>query len=123
MNSRKLDKLLIETLQKIAFEIKDSLEYANKYSDSDSDFYADLSESLEEMHFALDEIEKLVAEITSIDDLAEKDEDTITLVYDYLADYAGNFIISPKNTLQYKKDMKTYKNLEELLFLFMDDEE
>lgn len=116
MTYEELDEFFIETLKKILAETKDCKEYVkNLHTPEYVEINRDYDDSI-----AL--LEKLISNTKTLDDLAETDEDTITQVYDYIASYADNLLISP-DPKQRKLDMKKYDKLEELMSMFLDTED
>ena len=113
MTYEELDEFYIQTLKKILADTKECKDYVK---DLHTPEYDDINQDYDE---SISLLNKLISTTKTIDDLAELGEDEITLVYDLIASYADNFIISadPK---QRKKDMKEYDKLEELMSLFLD---
>ena len=116
MTEEELDEYFICTLKKILVEVKECKDYVKDLHTPEYDeINADYDEQLELLS-------SIIQEVSSVDDLAQMDEETITAVYDFLADYADNFLIAPDGEQQ-EKDWAEYDKLEELLDLFMDTEE
>ena len=116
MTEEELDEYFICTLKKILEEVKDCKDYVKDLHTPEYDeINADYDEQIEELS-------SIIKEVSSVDDLAQMDEETITAVYDFIADYADNFLIAPDGKQQ-EKDWAEYDKLEELLDLFMDTEE
>ena len=116
MTEEELDEYFIETLKKILADVKDCKDYIkNLHTPEYDEIRADYDEQISLLT-------SLLAGIKGIDDLAQMDEETITAVYDFIADYADNFLIAPDGEQQ-EKDWAEYDKLEELLDLFMDTEE
>ena len=113
MTYEELDEFYIQTLKKILADTKECKDYVK---DLHTPEYDDINQDYDE---SISLLNNLISTTKTIDDLAELGEDEITLVYDLIASYADNFIISadPK---QRKKDMKEYDKLEELMSLFLD---
>ena len=113
MTYEQLDEFYIQTLKNILADTKECKDYVK---DLHTPEYDDINQDYDE---SISLLNKLISTTKSIDDLAEFGEDQITLVYDLIASYADNFLISadPK---QRKKDMKEYDKLEELMSLFLD---
>ena len=113
MTYEQLDEFYIQTLKKILADTKECKDYVK---DLHTPEYDDINQDYDE---SISLLNKLISTTKTIDDLAELGEDEITLVYDLIASFADNFIISadPK---QRKKDMKEYDKLEELMSLFLD---
>lgn len=116
MTEEELDLFFIDTLKKILAEVKECRDYVKDLHTPEYDeINADYDEQIELLS-------SLLKEIKSVDDLAQMDEETITAVYDFIADYADNFLIAPDGEQQ-EKDWAEYDKLEELLDLFMDTED
>lgn len=111
------DKILIQTLKKFYQEEKECLEYVQN---SDWEEYKEICEDYKA---ELDDLERILKEVKSIDDLAEMDEDTIGFVFECLENYISCFVISPAGSPNFESDMNEYDNVEELLGLFYDDVE
>lgn len=116
MTYEELDEFFIETLKKILAETKDCKEYVK---DLHTPEYDEINKDYDD---SIDLLKKLLAGTKTLDDLAETDEDTITRVYDFIASYADNLLISP-DPKQRKIDMKEYDKLEELMSMFLDTED
>ena len=114
MTEEELDEYFICTLKKILVEVKECKDYVKDLHTPEYDeINADYDEQIELLS-------SIIKEVSSVDDLAQMDEETITAVYDFIADYADNFLIAP--VYRIKGDLSSDK-LEELLDLFMDTEE
>ena len=118
MTDEELDLFLIETLKNILENVK---EYKDYVKDLNTAEYKEIKAYYDD---EIGLLSRLIKEIKGIEDLAEYDEETITAVYDLIADFADNFIISA-DSLQREKDLAEYDKLEELMALFLDadDEE
>ena len=118
MTDEELDLFLIETLKNILENVK---EYKDYVKDLNTAEYKEIKDYYDD---EIGLLSRLIKEIKGIEDLAEYDEETITAVYDLIADFADNFIISADG-LQREKDLAEYDKLEELMALFLDadDEE
>ena len=118
MTDEELDLFLIETLKNILENVK---EYKDYVKDLNTAEYKEIKAYYDD---EIGLLSRLIKEIKGIEDLAEYDEETITAVYDLIADFADNFIISADG-LQREKDLAEYDKLEELMALFLDadDEE
>ena len=116
MTEEELDEYFIETLKKILADVKECKDYIK---DIHTPEYDEIRTDYDEQ---ISLLTSLLAGIKGIDDLAEMDEETITAVYDFIADYADNFLIAPDGEQQ-EKDWAEYDKLEELLDLFMDTED
>lgn len=116
MTYEELDEFYIQTLKNILADTKECRDYVK---DLHTPEYDDINQDYDE---SISLLNNLISTTKSIDDLAELGEDTITLVYDLIASYADNLVISA-DPEQRKKDMKEYDKLEELLSLFLDTDE
>lgn len=116
MTEQELDDFFIETLNKILIETKDCADYVKNET---SDEYKEIQE---EYSYAIEDLTNLLKNIKTIDDLAEQDEDEITAVFEYLASYLDNYIISQEPE-QRQKDLEECAKLDELLNLFYDEED
>lgn len=115
MTEEELDVFFLETMQAIKEELKNCYEYTK---DLNTPEYQEINEDYEA---SLIELDNLLKTCTTIDELSEKDDETIDSVYNYIAEYADNYTISaqePERTM----NLNTYTKLEELLDLFIDDE-
>lgn len=115
MTEKEQDDFFIKILNKILEETKECADYINKY---DSKNYRLVKKDYDS---DIKELSKILSSVKSIDDLAEKDEETINLVFDYIVNYAENMVISADEK-QKKEDMKEAEKLEEIINLFIDDE-
>lgn len=116
MTDQELDELLVSTLKLV---LEDTKECADYVKDLHTPEYEEIKE---DYAYQIEDLEDILAQVKSLDDLAEFDEDTITAVYDYIACYTDYFIISNDPT-QKEKDLIHHAKLQELLDLFLDDEE
>lgn len=119
-----IDKFFINCLKEFLQIKKDELNYLEKkssaYSDTSKDsIFGELKEDLESVISSLTEI---LSKIQTIDDLSLSDDETINSVFEYLEEFADNFVISNDKN-QRKKDYDKYHQIEELLFLFYDEDE
>ena len=118
------DKFFIDCLKEFLQikkeELSYLLEHASDYSDtSKNSVFGELKEDLESV---ISSLTKILSEIKTIDDLSLSDEETIGGVFEYLEEYSDNFVIS-NDKIQRKKDYEKYHKIEELLFLFYDEDE
>ncbi|MCR4627212.1 MAG: hypothetical protein K5640_06150 [Treponema sp.] len=118
------DKFFIDCLKEFLQIKKDELNYLEKnssaYSNTSKDsIFGELKEDLESVISSLTEI---LSSIKTIDDLSLSDGETINSVFEYLEEFADNFVIS-NDEIQRKKDYDKYHQIEELLFLFYDEDE
>lgn len=116
MIDKELDKFLIKTLKAI---LEDTIECKEYVKDLHTPEYKEIHEDYD---YTIDELTDLLNEITGIDDLAEQDPDIVDDVYELIAGWTGNYIISnePKQKI---KDEQEYNKLLELLSLFMDTDD
>lgn len=111
-----LDTFFIDTLKKILEITKDDADYVKDFH---SEEYKEIQEDYE---YTINQLTELLKTVKTIDDLAMQDEETITDVYDYIATYADNFVISC-DPAQKQKDLEQYDKLEEILDLFLDSDD
>jgi len=116
MTDEELDAYFVKTLKAILETYK---EYNSCLKEPLSD---DDKEMKEDYEYVIDDLSQIIKQVKSIDDLAEMDEDAITAVYNYIDEYATNFVIAAES-VQREKDMAEYGKLVELLDLFLDDDE
>lgn len=116
MNDEELDKFFIETLKNILEDVKDC--YLSVKSEN-SEEYLEIKEDYE---YIISDLENLLKNVKSIDDLALMDEEEIGNVYEYIEAYTDNFVIRSEKELR-KKDLEEHQKLEELLDLFLDDDD
>ena len=116
MTDKELDRFLISTFKNILADTEDNASYIK------SKTYKDYQEVQEDINFSIKELKELLQKIHSIDDLAECDDDQITRIYEYIEDYYSNYII-PTAPKQRKIALARCKKLEELMCLFIDQEE
>lgn len=116
MDYEETDLFFIQTLKNILSDVKECKAYVK---DLHTPEYDEINADYDEQ---ISDLEDLLKTIKTIDDLAELSEERITAVYDYLADFADNFIISA-DPVQKEKDLQEYEKLEGLLNLFLDTDE
>lgn len=116
MTDKELDRFLISTFKNILADTEDNASYIK------SKIYKDYQEVQEDINFSIKELKELLQKIHSIDDLAECDDDQITRIYEYIEDYYSNYII-PTEPKQRKIALARCKKLEELMCLFIDQED
>lgn len=110
------DLFFIELLNKILAEYKECAEYTKN-------IHSPIYDEINEDHQAcIAELTELLEEVHSIDDLAEYEEDVIYDVFEFIEEYASNFVISEEET-QKKIDTAEYNKIQDLLNLFMDEDE
>lgn len=114
MNDDEFDLFFIQLLKNILIELKESYEYEKKYSLKE---YKEITDNLEN---DIDIFNGIISKIKTIDDFAEYDDDIIDRVYENIFDFASNFIIHPDTA---EKDTEEYKNIEEILYMFVDEDE
>ncbi len=115
MTDEELDTLFIETLKAILEDTKECADYSKNIHTPE---YEEINEDYQ---FTINQISQLLDECSSIDDLAQMDEETIDDVYEYIATYADNFVISAEEPERIE-NLAQYSKLEELLGLFLDDD-
>lgn len=116
MTDKELDRFLISTFKNILADTEDNASYIK------SKIYKDYQEVQEDINFSIKELKELLQKIHSIDDLAECDDDQITRIYEYIEDYYSNYII-PTEPKQRKIALAQCEKLEELMCLFVDQED
>lgn len=116
MTDEELDAFFIETLKNI---LADAENCKNDVKDIHTPEYDEINAEYDE---AINLLTSLLNDIKSLDDLAQKDEEVITSVYDYIAAWADNFVIAADNE-QREKDFAEYEKLEEILDLFLDSDD
>jgi len=115
MTDEELDNLFIEILTEYLAETKEDAAYIQNQKSKDYD------EIKEDYDFVIKHLSGILPKLHTLDDLAVMDEEDITLVYEYIAEYTGNFII--REDPRYKAaDMEKYNNVEEILNMFLDDD-
>ena len=116
MTYEELDDFYIEVLKKILADTKECKDYVKDlHSPEYDDIHQDYDDSISLLN-------RLISTTKTIDDLAELGEDDITIVYDLIASYADNLLIST-DPIQREIDMKEYDKLEELMSLFLDTDD
>ena len=116
MTEKEMDSFFVETLKKSLADMKDCLEYIK---DEPGEIYDEIREGYE---CEIQELSEIVGSINSLGDLAEKDEETIGAVFDYLEGYYDNFVISSDEKKQ-AADLKEYEKLSILMDMFYDEDE
>lgn len=116
MTDKELDRFLISTFKNILADTEENASYIK------SKTYKDYQEVQEDINFSIKELKELLQKIHSIDDLAECDDDQITRIYEYIEDYYSNYII-PTVPKQRKIALEQCEKLEELMCLFIDQED
>ena len=116
MTERELDDFFVLTLKNLLLDMKDCKNYVKDIKTPE------YKEILEDYDASINLLSDLLKSVKTIEDLAEQDEETISDVYDLIAGYADNFIISSKPE-QKEKDLLEYEKLEELLSLFLDEDD
>lgn len=116
MNDTELDDFFIQTLKKILEITKDDAAYVANLTTQEYE------EIKEDYQYMIEDLSEIIKNTKTLDDLAEADEETITAVFDYIASYSDNFIISA-NEPQKKRDLEEYSKLEELMDLFFDSDD
>ena len=116
MTDKELDRFIISTFKNILTATEENASYIN------SKTYKDYQEVQEDLDFSIKELKELLQKIHSIDDLAECDDDQITRIYEYIEDYYSNYII-PTDSEQRKIALAQCEKLEELMCLFIDQED
>ena len=91
MTEKEMDLFFMQTLEKILSDMKGCLEYIK---DEPGEIYDEIREGY---GYEIEELSGIIESIGSIADLAEKDEETIGAVYDYLEGWYDNFVIAPES--------------------------
>ncbi len=117
MTDEELDLFLVETLKNILEDVKECAEYSKKYTG------AEYEEINEDYVFVLNDLTILVKDVKAVQDLAQFDEEELGNVYGYIEDFAQCFVIPAETDKGYQEALKEYAKLEELLDLFLDDDE
>ena len=116
MNDQELDSFFIDLLKTILSEQKEYAEYVKeKKTPEYKEIQDDYAQSIKLLN-------KVIKSTQGIDDLALSDEETINDVYELIQLYADNFIIH-EETEEKKKDLEEYSKVEEILDLFLDDDD
>lgn len=116
MTDDELDTYFINLLKAILEDMKDCKAYLKEPLSPED------KEIMEDYDYVINDLSQILKQIKSIDDLAELDEEAINNVYDYIESYATNFIISAYEP-QRQKDLEEYEKIEEILDLFLDDDD
>lgn len=116
MTEEEMDDFFIETLKKILLDMKDSFE---SVKNENSEEYQEIKEDYE---YVIEDLSNILKSVKTLDDLALLDEEEIGNVYEYIEAYTDNFVIRSEEDSR-KKDLEEFKKLEELLDLFLDDDD
>lgn len=116
MNDQELDSFFIDLLKTILSEQK---EYSEYVKDKKTPEYKEVQDDYAQSIKLLNKVIKLTQ---GIDDLALSDEETINDIYELIQLYADNFIIH-EEAEEKKKDLEEYSKVEEILDLFLDDDD
>ena len=116
MTDKELDRFIISTFKNILADTEDNASYINSKN------YKDYHEVQEDLDFSINELKELLQKIHSLDDIADCDDEQITRIYEYIEDYYSNYIISTEPK-QRKIDLVQCEKLEELLALFIDQDD
>ena len=124
LGENEIDSFFTDCLEEFLQVKKDELNYLLshkiQYSDtSKNSIFGELKEDLENV---ISDLKKLLSTIKTIDDISLSGDETINNVFEYLEEYADNFVISDEKN-QRKKDYVKYHKIEELLFLFYDEDD
>lgn len=120
----KLDIFFIDCLKEFLEQKTEELNYLleNKKSYGSTEKNSIFGELKEDLDSVISDLKKILSKIQTIDDLSLSDDETINSVFEYLEEFADNFVISNDKN-QRKKDYDKYHQIEELLFLFYDEDE
>lgn len=116
MTEKEMDLFFMDALKKFLKETEDCAEYIKGIKGRDYD------EIRAEYEYVIADLQDLLDNIRTLEDLAQMDEETIGAVFDYIQEYADNFVIS-NEAEQQKKDLEEYAKIEEILDLFFDEDE
>ncbi len=116
MTEEEMDDFFIETLKKILLDMKDSFE---SVKNENSEEYQEIKEDYE---YVIEDLSNILKSVKTLDDLALLDEEEIGNVYEYIEAYTDNFVIRSEEDSR-KKDLEEHQKLEELLDLFLDDDD
>lgn len=125
MTDTELDNYFVETLKNILSDVKDCAAYVKHLtSDEYKDIKDDYAFIIEDLSWILENC-KSIEELAELADEEEPEDDCLDLidrVYEYILTYCDNYIISALEP-QKSKDMQEVEKLQELLDLFIDDED
>ena len=120
MAEKEMDEILVKCLENYLQEKKDFAQYLN--SRNDKVFLQIFAEVKEENDFIINDVQKILKSVDSVESLAEQSEEVISNAFEYLEEYADSFIISADKE-QRKKDEAEYEEIQNLLMLFYDEED
>ena len=109
---KELDAYLNEILSLVSAELKANYDY---FSSPKDDLDREIREDYKECYTILDEIRE---KVHNLKDLEILDEDDIDFVYQCIAFFEGDFIITHIDTEKRKEDERNYKKLSKILNLF-----
>ncbi|MCQ2589209.1 MAG: hypothetical protein MJ179_02180 [Treponema sp.] len=113
MTDEEWDEFFVNLLRDILKDLQESYDSVKKYTLPE---YKEICSDYEEK---ISLLKKVVSNTSSIDDLEELSGEDLDSIYEDIYDYASNFVISTENKEQ---DMQTYSNIEEILYMFVDEE-
>lgn len=116
MTEKEQDEYLLFVLRRYIEILRESnaIEKKNDYPDAES--------SVKENEEMISRLEQITAEINSIEELAQLEDDSIDIVFEAVSAYAGDFVVSSDEN-QRKKDFEECSKLEEIIWLFYDEED
>ena len=117
---KEMDELLVKSLKNYLQEKKEFAQYLKRKNDEV--FLQIFAEVREENDFIINDVQKILKNVDSVDSLAEQPEEVICNAFEYLEEYADSFIISADEQ-QRKEDEEEYEKIQNLLMLFYDDDE
>ena len=120
MAEKEMDEILVKCLENYLQEKKDFAQYLN--SRNDKVFLQIFAEVKEENDFIINDVQKILKSVDSVESLAEQSEEVISNAFEYLEEYADSFIISADKEHR-KKDEAEYEEIQNLLMLFYDEED
>lgn len=116
MTEKEQDEYLMTVLRRYVEVLKDAndAEKQNNYPNSKN--------AVSENDEIISDLEEIAAKINSIEELAEQGADEIDTVFEAVSAYAGDFIVSAEED-QRKKDLEECTKLEEIIWLFYDQDD
>ena len=114
MTDEEWDEFFVNLLRDILKDLQESYDSVKKYTLPE---YKEICLDYEEKICLLS---RVLSNISSIDDLEELSGEDLDSIYEDIYDYASNFVISTENKEQ---DMQTYSNIEEILYMFVDEDD
>lgn len=116
MTEKEQDEFLMQVLGRYIESLKETIE-AEKQNN-----YPNAQTAIEDNEQTISELTEITAKINSIEELAELGGDAIDIVFEVVSAYAGDFVISADSD-QRKKDFEECSKLEEIIWLFYDEDD